>query len=358
MPRVPSVESPLTPADGAADPAVGEADLARLSTATGLEWRELQRADLPAVSGLLTAIELLDEPTELHSLDDLEQAWDAGGVVDGDAVVGRLRGGDIVAYAWNLPDGTPVDAERRRYLTGGVHPGFRQQGIGRAVLDWQVTRAARVGDSTQLVGFVDEHLTAQRELLVGAGFRPVRWSSDMVLCFTDTPARPEPELPADVEVVRFDASLAEAVRACHNACFAEHPMSKPVDAREWARSLARAAARPEWSWVARDAVTGQVVGYALNSDDENAETDDAGEPLLREGWTDRLGVLPSRRGQGLAATLLLRSMADFRAAGLDGAGLGVDFFDATSGRGLYERVGYRAVRTSIMYVRATPTADG
>lgn|GEM_PF-355221 len=358
MPQTPSA-SPTTisvPDAVDADPDEG---LRALSEVTGLDWRWLAEDDLPGVSGLLTAIELLDEPTERHSLEELQEAWAGGAMADGDAVVGRLPGGEIIAYAWNFPDPAPVDAERRRYLTGGVHPGFRQQGIGRAVLDWQISRAARSGDSTQLVCFVDDHLSDQRELLTLADFRPVRWSSDMVLSFADTPVQPEPDLPSGIEILRYEPSLAEAVRDCHNACFAEHPMSKPVGSEAWHASLAREAARPEWSWVARDTATGMVVGYALNSDDSGNDPEPVAEdedPPTREGWTDRLGVLPSRRGHGIAAALLLRSMADFRTAGLDGAGLGVDFFDATSGRSLYHRVGYHAARTSIMFVRSTPSA--
>lgn len=357
MPQPPPASPPTQAIEETAD-LDPEGSLTRLSRATGLEWQPLQEADLPGLSGLLTAIELLDEPTERHSLVELQEAWDAGEMAGGDAVVGRLSGGEIVAHAWSFVDPDPVDAERRRYLTGGVHPGFRQQGIGRTVLDWQVAAAAAAGGSTQLVCFVDEHLAEQRELFALAGFRPVRWSSDMVLSFADTPSHAEPVLPETVEIIRFDPSLADAVRECHDTCFAEHPMSRPVDPDAWRRSLARPAARPEWSWIARDTERDQVIGYALNSDDSSAEPEDGtGDPLPREGWTDRLGVLPSRRGQGIAAALLLRSMADFRAAGLDGAGLGVDFFDAESGRSLYRRVGYRAVRTSIMYVRATPGAQ-
>ena len=41
-----------------------------------LHWQPLARADLDQLSGLLTAIEHLDEPIERHSVDELYERFD------------------------------------------------------------------------------------------------------------------------------------------------------------------------------------------------------------------------------------------------------------------------------------------
>lgn len=326
-------------------------DAVRLSDDAGLEWRPLAFDNLSEVSGLLTAIEHYDEPGDRHSLEQLEEAYrDANRPPEQSALLGRLPGGQAVAYGWNYVEPDDINP-RRVYLTGGVHPGFRGRGIGRALLAWQMDRARDYDRETrrpefgplQQVCFVDDHLVDRRDLLHAAGFSPLRWSVDMTMVFG--PAAADTAWPSGVEMVPYEASMSEQVRQCHNRCFAAKPMAQPVPEDAWQRSLRRSSFHPEWSWVARDVETGAIIGYALNSGYESDWT----EQGHSEGWTDRLGVLPEHRGRGIAGALLQSSILSFRRAGLEGAGLGVDLFHATAGRGVYERVGYHAARTTIMY---------
>ena len=333
------------------DDAPRDDGLVRLAEVTGLDWSPLQYDDLEEVSGLLTAIEHFDDPEARHSLEELQETYASAHIPPSEqAAIGRLPAGQVVAYGWNLL--SPSDVEVRRvFLTGGVHPGFRGRGIGRALLQWQMERGRRYDRATRREGygplqhtcFAEEDLGAHRELLAHAGFTPRRWSVDMSLIFG--PALAEPTVPDGVDLVGFAPDDGDEVRRCHNECFAEKPGARPVDARTWQRSLDRSSFHPDWSWVARDRSSGRIIGYALNSGYES----DWQAQGHSEGWTDFFGVLPSWRRRGVAVALLQRSMASFRRAGLDGAGLGVDFFDETSGRALYERVGYTAGRTTMLY---------
>lgn len=67
-----------------------------------LEWAFLRREDLGEVAELCAAIEYFDDPTQHRELsgltDDFDRPW---AYPTNHAVVGRDRGGTIVAYGWN-----------------------------------------------------------------------------------------------------------------------------------------------------------------------------------------------------------------------------------------------------------------
>lgn len=316
---------------------------------SGLDWQPLTVEDLAELSALLTAIEHLDEPNFRHSLAELHEQYaevdtDAGT----DTLGGRDAGGTLVAYAWNhrmVADADP----RRVYLSGGVHPGWRRQGIGSALLRWQLDEARRWYVWTWVKGHgplqvicpVDEKLTDPRKLYADHGLQPIRWYADLSRTFEEPP--PEVPPPPGVRLVRMHRDHSEDVRRAHNECFADQWGSQPIDRVHWEEQLSRAASRIGWSWVALADGTGEVVGYATNS----AYEQDWEAQGFSEGWTDRLGVRPAWRGRGIAKALLAASMQSYAAAGLDAAGLGVDT-DNPSFR-LYEQLGFRSVNTVVLY---------
>lgn len=327
----------------------------------GLVWRPITRNDLDEVSALLTAIELVDQPTERHSVAELGQTYEE---TDADtahnSLVGRDAAGTVVAYGWNHPISSDI-SPRRVFLAGGVHPDHRGRGIGRALLEWQLERGrhwyrATLQDdfgSLQLTAYVDETLSAQRRLYERAGLSPLRWYADMTLELGA--ALPDVQVPAGVRIVPFNRKYSEAVRQAHNEAFAELWGAQPVDAVRWEQQLAHSSARPQWSWVALDGRTSEVVGYAINSSYEQ----DSAARGVSEGWTDRIGVRPGWRGRGIANALLCASMRSFADAGLAAAGLGVDSDSPSGALRLYRRLGYEATETLVMYARTEDiAADG
>lgn len=328
----------------------------------GLRWSPLGRRDLDDLSVLLTAIELLDEPSERHSLSELGESFAA---TSADAahrsMVGREAGGTAVAYGWNQPTESDLDP-RRVYLNGGVHPGWRSRGVGRALFDWQLrnARAWYRGTHTdemgplRLITYLDEKLTAQRRLHERAGLQAVRWYADMVLHFGDGGGDvPAHQAPVGIRVVPFSHKHSEAVRQAHNEAFSDHWGSQPVDPVRWSEQLNRSASRPQWSWVALDAASSEVAGYAMSSVYEQ----DWVAQGFSDGWTDRLGVRRKWRGRGVAKALLTASMRSFSEAGLSAAGLGVDSDNPSGAFHLYERLGYVATDTMVMYARTEPVDE-
>ncbi len=241
-------------------------------------------------------------------------------------------------------------ASRRVFLWGVTHPAHRGLGIGTAMLAWGVARADQVlaGQPAELErlveAFKEERLLAAVALHEAAGFRPARWYIDMRRDL-GAPIPEEPDLGA-IRIERYDAALAERVRLVHNEAFADHWGSEPLTAEIWGRDfVGDPFFRPDLSLVARDG--DEIVGYAVNY---VAEADWAATGL-HEGWVGQLGVRRRWRKRGLATALLVRSMTAFGAAGLDAAMLGVDAENPTGAVGVYERVGFSAIRRSVRLQR-------
>lgn len=318
---------------------------------SNLSWSPMTRDDITSLAALLTAIELLDEPSERHSVEALYEAFDESGAdPTNDALLGRDAGGTLVAYGWNHPGRSDTDP-RRVYIDGGVHPGWRRQGIGSALLRYQLEHARRWHTETRtdghgplrVIAYVDEKLTERRALYERHGLDPLRWYADMSITFEGEP--PSVPDPPGIELVPFTMNLSEAVREAHNEAFADHWGAQPVDPERWEQQTLRSDSRPEWSWVAVDAETGDVAGYAMNA----AYEQDWESQGYSEGWTDRIGVRRAWRGRSIAKALLCWSMATFAKAGLEAAGLGVDSDNPTGAFQLYESLGYQAGETMVMH---------
>lgn len=320
-----------------------------------LGWSPLEWEDLPELAELRAAMEYLDDPVDRQDLADLEEYFDKPDAEPSEnAVAGRDRGGTIVAYAWNHPEGQPV--HDHIWIDGGVHPAWRNRQIGRRLLEWGIARAQEWhADLTALssmpvppltvVGYADEKAHAARRMFVEVGMRPDAWYFDMHRSLVTHPAPDALPLVDGLELRPFELGLSGATRIAHNAVFASRVGSRPVSPAAWESSLLRPTARPEWSWVVLDG--GQVVAYAMNSIDLS---EDGGAT----GWTDRIGVLPTHRGRGLGTALLHASSHAFARAGLTGAGLGVDTEDVDRALALFTRAGYTHEEMVIRHSRTFP----
>lgn len=332
-----------------------------VEVSTRLDWRTLVRTDLRELFGLLTAIELHDDPSERHSLDSLYEHFDAPESGGGQNGIVGWAGLTPVAFGWNCVGHDDADPPRV-WLTGGVHPGWRRLGHGRTVMEWQLARARSWHTETrrdghgllQLIGHVDQRQADRSQLFERFGFTAVRWYADLSRSVAgDHPvsALPRVELADGFELVGWSPTMAEPVRQAHNAAFADHWGSRPVAPQVWHADVHRSSFRPDWSWVVLDrsvpasAREPVVAGYAMSS----AYPQDWDATGAQEGWTDRLGVRPEYRGRGIAKALLAQTLRTFRAAGLTEAGLGVDADNPTGAFELYRDLGYTAGDTVVRY---------
>jgi GNAT superfamily N-acetyltransferase len=325
--------------------------LEALRDAGVLYWEGLRPADYAEVSSLASALEHLDDIIVRHSMDELFAAVEHSTPNPAElGVVGRDQRGSIVAYGLDLVH--PKDTSPRRVeVIGGIHPGWRDKGIGHALLDWQLAAARRWDYATRrahhgplkVCATADSKLTGVRELYESYGLLPETWYLDAHRAFSDSkPPRP-PEVPEGLAMKPYPDVAAASVLAAHNEAFLDRPGAAQQGPAEWNESMTRPGSRPDLSWVLT--VGSRVIGYALNCVDDEADDE------TPEGWTDRLGVVPAWRGRGLSGLLLQASAASFFEAGLPGAGIGVDTDDPIKEMARYRGLGYDAVDALVGYAR-------
>lgn len=329
-----------------------------LSDVTRLQWRSTTATDLPGIDELLSGVEYIDQVSPPLATEDIDAIWEYANDRDDSICLLGLDSNSVVSLAWcvgeDLRPGPRGAPRKRMRLYFELHPAYRDQRIGRRVLQWllDTARDRFVADQDDLRATVDIEMLlnarwSRRATLVSTlGLRARMWFYDLQCRFETylPPSGADPAGPKTpgVEIVPFDAARNEEIRACHNAAFADEPGARVMGTTAWNESLSRLDARPEWSWLA--VADDTVVGYALNS--VTSVEDGA-----RMGWTDRLGTLPTWRGRGVARTLLTRSLESFRAAGLAGGGLGLDSAVGPAALGLYRSVGYESSDAIVRYGR-------
>lgn len=286
------------------------------------------------------AIAYFDNPTTTHTRESLTEQFDRrDSHPTHHAVVGRDGGGTIVAYAWNVispPDQTSPEV----WIQMGVHPAWRYHQIGVKLANWTIGRALtwyrhiltrREGLGPLCIYVVaDENSRVADDFLADGRLAITRWFYDGHRDL-DTPIDDAPVLD-DIDIVPFSPDYSADVRRVHNLAFAADDSFSEVLPIEWEQSLDRPDFRADWSWVARDRATGQIVGHALNS-----QTESNG---IIQGWTERIGVDPAYQGRGIGKALMIASMRSFQESGVTIAGVGVDTTDPDIATQLFTKLGY------------------
>ncbi|WNV76671.1 N-acetyltransferase [Geodermatophilus sp. DSM 44513] len=317
-----------------------------------LTARPLTADDVHAAAELLAAAEPADDTGEHLDADDVTEWW-VNDLVDlprdGRAVC--TADGTLVAWALVFSLGGARE-DHRIALDGRVHPGRRVEGVGRALLAWQLQRAAEVHHRVhpdlpaRLTVAVPPGMASLGSLARRAGFTAERWYADM-----ERPLTGLPDVPAvpGVELVPYSRDRDDEVRRAHNAAFADHHGSAERDPASWATwYTGQRAFRPELSVLAL--VDGAVAGYVL-AYVYDADTRATG---LQQAHLGQLGVLRAARGRGIASAGILTALHAAAAAGCDTAGLQVDTENPTGAFGLYRRLGFAEIRTRAQWACTRP----
>jgi ribosomal protein S18 acetylase RimI-like enzyme len=321
-----------------------------LETLPDIAWRPVGRADLPAVARFYAECEEFDRNPERHSLIGLEEYWDSPrSRPDQDTLVGLDSADAVVAVAWA---GCNRDVTERRsvHLGGGVHPSRRGQGIGEAVLRWQVAHGLAWDRATREEGFgplvmrlyAPTEQADVRQLAERHGLVVDRYFFEMSQRLGD-PVRPS--APHGVRIVDWDEERSAEIHRVVDTAFRDHWGHVDRTDLMWEEAVTGHAFRPEWSALAIDVSTDAVVGAALNC----AYEQDWPAQRFTEGYTDELAVAATHRGRGIASALLRESMCRFAAAGMDAAGLGVDAANPSGALQLYEGLGYEQTASTCVH---------
>ena len=318
----------------------------------GLTVRPLVAGDVVDASVLLEAAEASDDTGEHWSPDDLTEWW-VNDLFDleRDSLAVTAPDGALVAWATVLALPTFRDAFRIT-LEARVHPAWRDRGIGRALLAWQLERGREVhaerhpGSPAVLAVEVYTSMPSLEALVRRAALEQERFYFVMERPLTDLPPVPEVD---GVALVPFDWDRDDEVRRAHNAAFTEHHGSAERDPTTWQTLFTgQRGFRPELSSLA--VADGAVVAYSLAYVFE-ADTAANGYETVDLG---QIGVLPSVRGRGLAKATIAAVLRAAAERGFRAAALQVDSENVTGALGLYEGLGFGRRRTQIQWALALP----
>lgn len=155
-------------------------------------------------------------------------------------------------------------------------------------------------------------------------------------------------------VVRSWSPHAEAdALTVHNAAFADHWGSQPIEVDTWRSYNAGEFFEADTSWVAYDGST--PVGYVKSAKYPH-DFEDRGRT---ESWIEGVGTLQSHRGKGIASALITMALLGFREDGMEYACLGVDSENPTGANRIYERLGFAPEKRTMAFrkpIGTNPTA--
>jgi len=120
----------------------------------------------------------------------------------------------------------------------------------------------------------------------------------------------------------------------HNAAFADHWASQPIDSDQWVSYHANEFFQPGMSWVVYE---DEVPVAYMQCSKYPHDWEDRGR---KEAWIEGIGTIRSHRGRGIASALITMAMSAFRTDGMEYAILGVDSENPTGANRIYERLGF------------------
>jgi ribosomal protein S18 acetylase RimI-like enzyme len=314
-----------------------------------LDWRPIEPKDAAAWSATLIEIQHADRDWEFLTEQDL---LDDFGNPDHDfprGSMGAFADGTMAAFGTVRVRSQADPVHDMRYW-GGVHPDWRQRGLGTRLLDWAEDAAVRLhqehfpGRPLSLSGSSLTHNPDGAALYAARGYQPVRWFHVMS---RDLKAPlPAASLAPDVRVAPFSPAVSEDARGIRNEAFADHWGSTETSAEAWEHHVTGSTFRPGFSFVA---YAGQEpAGFVLSEEYEAYNEQIGGRDL----FIGLVGTRRAARGRGIASALLIRALAGAREAGFISGSLVVDADSPTGAVGLYERVGFTVKHTSVTQAKS------
>ncbi|MFL6152885.1 MAG: GNAT family N-acetyltransferase [Ornithinibacter sp.] len=231
--------------------------------------------------------------------------------LSGSSIGGRDETGDLVAAASVFLDGSG-----HRTATWLVHPSVRNQGHGDSLVRW--CREQARGGPLRVVAETTSPATDR--LLSAIGLRRTFAEHVMRHPLLEVPRVAR---PAGLSSFPWTADTADLFHRAYRASFSTRPGFPDTPRDEW---------------------VGEVEGdQGFRADDSRVVLDErgrvAGFVTLTDDWIDQVGVVPSWRGHGLGAHLVVRSLRALAKAGCEQAWLAVNVDNAA--HDLYLRLGFQ-----------------
>lgn len=300
-----------------------------------IDIRPYQSDDLHPVHALIAEATRVDGTphvthAELRAIADPERTTAVALLRDdGSAAEARIVG----AARWDGAD------QQGAILNGWVHPAFRGQGVGSALVEHAITTAKATGAS-EMTTRIYQDVPNGLSLFTTNGFVEERRFLAMWRDLDDSLLDP-PQPPPGVTICPYQPETdAQAVYEADSEAFntAWRVQSQSFDL--WQTRMASHDDPALWAiaWMGE-----RVAGVCISR-----RSDYGSKP--NDGWIGHLGVRSDYRGLGIGRFLLYEAFSRLRRARFDRAGLHVDSLN-TPARALYESAGLVIKRERLHMVR-------
>ena len=312
----------------------------------GLTFRRFRgEADYPVMVSILDACNVADDYEYINTVEDIASVFAHLKNCDPyrDMLFAEVDG-ETVAFSrvWWGEEG---DA-RLYFPLGFVHPVWRRQGLGTAMLNYGEARLREfacehpAGEKLFRVWTTDKEYGAWA-LFTKFSYEPVRYYIQMTRPI-DTPL-PNAPVPAGLDVRPVAPEHYRAVWDAKEEARQDHWGYGPTTDSDFERWMEMRTFAPHLWKVAWDG--GQVAGMVLNRLDEEKNA----RYHRQRGYNEYVFVRRPWRRRGLARSLLVQSIEMFKAMGMEETALGVDTQNPSGALKLYESVGYQEGRRSTFF---------
>lgn len=287
--------------------------------AESIEWTILDESQSSDVLRLVLAIEEADRAPYRSDLGEVEDFFSTAWISR--VLGGRASNGELVAFGLvRLPATHDEIAEVS--LWGGVHPEWRDVGLGRELVGMQVRAAREIATESgvreaTLVMHVDEGHDTLTDLLVRDGFAPRQSYVQMRRSLKEPIAIPDAS--AFMSIVPLTEDFDAQVRAAHNAINLENSGGGAISAQQWVTE--RAYMERSWSFAALDTLGDRprLAGYIISGRYEQ----DWEARGWSEGYIDEIAIYDEARRNRLLKALLGKAMEAYQRDGIDYAGIDI-----------------------------------
>ncbi|HEU5101716.1 MAG TPA: GNAT family N-acetyltransferase [Roseiflexaceae bacterium] len=316
-----------------------------LRATTEFNLRPTTLDDMPSALALANLCSRAVTGKDEFNLEDYRNSWgDPSRDIAVDTRIAQTADGTIVGCAevWNNPPYVGC------WIWVCVHPAFRGQGIGTALMDWAEGRAqvalerAPAGARIFLEASANSVEQPSIDLLTERSYTAVHRRLSMARDLSGELLAPA--WPAGITVRTIHPGEALALYRAKNEAFRDHwghveaPEQEGFAAWEH-RRIHDSSYDPSLWFLALDG--DEIAGFSL------CQLQTSEDPAM--GWVSSLGVRRPWRRRGLARALLYHSFGELRRRGQSRIGLDVDASSLTGATRLYEQAGMSTFRQTVFF---------